>query len=76
MKLLSEREIIELLSNKIEQLEAERDELLAEIAELVVALECTEVVFCGVGVPHPGERKLLQDGVELIRTVLAKVRKP
>ena len=30
MKLLSEREIIELLSNKIEQLEAEHDDLKAD----------------------------------------------
>ena len=64
--------------NKVERLEQENAELKhqvlerdAMIKELVEGLEIADIVMCGVGVPHAGERKLLRDGVENTRKVLS-----
>ena len=84
LKQLSEREIIELLSNKIGQLEAERDELKAALNRLYVAcpttLEChhfhhskrerhSYIEPCG-----PADEYL--EALNQARAELAKVRKP
>lgn len=67
-----EREHIECLvqrmADEIERLRAERDALLN-------ALETMLIGACAVGVPHAGERQVLQECVDAARAVIAAARK-
>ncbi|MNK69791.1 hypothetical protein D3C87_891880 [compost metagenome] len=46
--------------------------LIAAAPELLEALEIMIVGACAVGVPHAGERKVLQDAVDHARAVINK----
>ena len=56
------------LREEIERLHAERDALLN-------ALETMLIGACAVGVPHAGERQVLQEAVDSARAVIAAARK-
>lgn len=44
---------------------------LAQVATLREALDCLLIGACAVGVPHKGEREVLQDAVAIARAALA-----
>lgn len=46
--------------------------LIAAAPELLEALEIMVVGACAVGVPHVGERQVLQEAVNTARTAIAK----
>lgn len=48
--------------------------LIAAAPELLEALEIMIVGACAVGVPHAGERKVLQDAVDHARATINKAR--
>lgn len=50
----------------------ERDQLKKQRDELLEALESMIIGACAVGVPHQGERKVLQDAVDHARAAIAK----
>jgi hypothetical protein len=58
----------------------EYERLLCEAAErergLVEALECAKIAMCAVAVPHAGERKVLQEGVDIVRAALSRLDVP
>lgn len=49
----------------------ELDTLREQVATLREALECADVGMCAVGVPHKGEREVLQQAVNIVRKALA-----
>jgi len=50
----------------------ERDQRKKQRDELLEALEIMIIGACAVGVPHQGERKVLQDAVDHARAAIAK----
>ncbi len=51
------------LVERLDKAEKQRDELI-EVVEILI------IGACGVGVPHPGERKVLQEAVTHARKFL------
>jgi hypothetical protein len=44
--------------------------------DLLNALECLLIGACAVGVPHAGERAVLQEAVDIARAAIAKATQP
>ena len=66
----SQAQFIDELVNEVADLRSQLTEKEKEIGKLREALTSAEIVMCGVGVPHPGERELLQQGVDIVRAAL------